>query len=135
MVKLCLNTRDELLMVNLQDVVYFQANGNYTEYVYLQGEKHLVAFGITRMADAIKLCWPDGEPSPFARLGRSLIVNTRFLLEISLIRQRIVLGDSQGHSYQIKLSRPLLKKFKDVIYALQSGKVSRSDNPADKGHD
>lgn len=69
MVKLCLNTRDELLMVNLQDVVYFQANGNYTEYVYLQGEKHLVAFGITRMADAIKLCWPDGEPSPLPGWG------------------------------------------------------------------
>ena len=128
MIKLCLNTRDEMMMVDLSKVVYFQANGNYTEFVYLSGEKHLVAFGLSKMEDFIKLSWRAQEPSPFARLGRSLIVNVTYLREISLIRQRLVLGDCDGHSYPLKVSKPLLKKFKDMIVAARTPKKPESEN-------
>ena len=115
MIKLCLNTRDELMMVDLSKVVYFLANGNYTEFVYLSGEKHLVAFGLSKMEEFIRLVWRGNSASPFARLGRSLIINITYVREISLIRQRLVLGDCDGHSYPLKVSKPLLKKFKEVL--------------------
>lgn len=115
MIKLCLNTRDELMMVDLSKVVYFLANGNYTEFVYLSGEKHLVAFGLSKMEEFIRLAWRGNTASPFARLGRSLIINITYVREISLIRQRLVLGDCDGHAYPLKVSKPLLKKFKEVL--------------------
>lgn len=115
MIKLCLNTRDELMMIDLTKVVYFQANGNYTEFQYLCGEKHLVSFGLSKMEEFIGLSWRAQTASPFARLGRSLIVNTSYLCEISLIRQKLVLGDCEGHSYALKVSKPLLKRFKEML--------------------
>lgn len=130
MIKLCLNTRDELMMVDLSKVVYFQANGNYTEFVYLSGEKHLVAFGLSKMEEFIRLAWRSNTASPFARLGRSLIINVAFVREISLIRQRLVLGDCDGHSYALKISKPLLKKFKEVLVAQNAPRSQAS--PAEK---
>jgi len=115
MIKLCLNTRDELMMVDLRKVVYFQANGNYTEFMYICGEKHLVSFGLSKIEESIRLSWRANTPSPYARVGRSLIVNTHYLSEISVIRQRLVLGDCDGHSVTLKVSKPLLKRFKDVV--------------------
>lgn len=115
MIKLYLNTRDELMVIDLAEVIYFQANGNYTEFAYLSGDKHMVTFGLTRMEDFIKQAWKLPTPSPFARLGRSLIVNTLYLREISLLRQTITLGDCKGGVHRHKVSKALLKKFKDLI--------------------
>ena len=33
--KLCLNSRDELLMLDLDALAYLQANGNYTQVMYI----------------------------------------------------------------------------------------------------
>lgn len=124
MVKLCLNTRDELMIIDLSKVVHFSANGNYTEFVYLSGEKHLVAFGLSKMEEFIKQSWRAQTPSPFARIGRSLIINTAYIREISLVRQTLTLGDCDGHLYRIKISRPLLKKFKEMIVLARTPKSS-----------
>ncbi len=123
MIQLCLNTRDELMMVDLSKVVYFQANGNYTEFVYISGEKHLVAFGLSKMEEFIRLVWRGNMASPFARLGRSLIINITYVREISLIRQRLVFGDCDGHIYPLKVSKPLLKKFKEVLVSKNTPEV------------
>ena len=37
MKKVCINTRDELLIIDLDRVAFFQANGNYTRLTYISG--------------------------------------------------------------------------------------------------
>lgn len=132
MIKLCLNTRDELMMVDLSKIVYFQANGNYTEFMYLCGEKHLVSFGLSKMQELIALSWQSPAPSPYIRIGRSLIINTTYLREISLLRQRLTLGDCDGHNYPLKVSKPLLKKLKDVIVEARSGKKADASDTGEQ---
>ena len=79
MYKLCLNSRDELLIIDLEKIAYFQANGNYTHLNYIAGETHLLTVGLSKVEEFIRGTWPKDRPSPFVRLGRSLIVNQTYI--------------------------------------------------------
>ena len=113
--KLCLNSRDQLLIIDLGKVAYFQANGNYTKMTYIGGVSHLLSIGLTKVEAYVRQSWPKDIGSPFIRLGRSLIINQSYLIEINVLRQRIILSDRGEHSYALAISKPLLKKYKENI--------------------
>jgi len=115
MYKLCLNSRDELLIINLEKIAFFQANGNYTHLNYIGGETHLLTIGLSKVEEYIRKTWPKVNPSPFVRLGRSLIINQTFLSEISILKQRLTLSDCEAHSYSLNVPKPLLKSYKENI--------------------
>lgn len=126
MYKLCLNSRDELLIINLEKIAFFQANGNYTHLNYIEGETHLLTIGLSKVEDFIRKSWPKGKPSPFIRLGRSLIINQTFLSEISVLKQKVVLSDCGAHTYSLSVPKPLLKEYKEKINELYMNK--RNEN-------
>ena len=115
MFKLCLNSRDELLIIDLEKIAYFQANGNYTHLSYISGDTHLLTIGLTKVEEYIRRTWPMATPSPFVRLGRSLIINQRYLTEISILKQKLILSDNDGHSFALNVPKPLLKEYKEKI--------------------
>jgi DNA-binding LytR/AlgR family response regulator len=115
MYKLCLNSRDELLIITLDNIAYLQANGNYTQLKYIGGEDRLITIGISKIEDFIRQTWPKDRQSPFIRLGRSLIINQRFLSGISVLKQKVILSDNAGHSYALSVPKPLLKEYKERI--------------------
>lgn len=119
-VKLTLNTRDELLVIDLEMVAYMQADGNYTQIQYLAGDRFVVSLGLTKMAELIAATFPAGSSSPFYRLGRSLIVNQHYLQNISLPRQKLVLSDGKGHRHELTLHKAVLKEYKDLFAAWNS---------------
>jgi DNA-binding LytR/AlgR family response regulator len=123
MYKLCLNSRDELLIINLENVAYLLANGNYTLLKYIGGEDRLLTIGISKIEDFIRQTWPKDRRTPFIRLGRSLIINQRFLSGISVIKQKIILSDNAGHSYALSVPKPLLKEYKERISEFYSLKT------------
>lgn len=113
--KLTLNTRDELLMIDLGLVAYLQADGNYTQIQYMAGDRLVVSLGLTKMVELLASTYPSGSHSPFYRLGRSLIINQRYLQNISLPRQKLILADGDGHRHELTLHRAVLKEYKDLI--------------------
>lgn len=115
MPKLCLNSRDELLLIDLEKVAYFQANGNYTQLIYIGSEQRLLTLGMSKIEELIKQGYPSGERSPFIRLGRSLIINQRYLSSISVLKQRIVLSDNASKAYTLQVPKHLLREYKDMI--------------------
>lgn len=115
MYKLCLNSRDELLIIDLEKIAYFQANGNYTHLCYISGDTHLLTIGITKVEEYVRKTWPMATPSPFVRLGRSLIINQRYLSQISVLKQKLILSDNAGHSFSLSVPKPLLKEYKEKI--------------------
>lgn len=115
MYKLCLNSRDELLIIDMQKIAFFQANGNYTHIRYMSGDTHLVTLGLSRVEEYIRMSWPKDVPSPFVRLGRSLIINQSFLSGISIPKQKVTLSDNNGHSYTLNVPKPLIKAYKERI--------------------
>lgn len=116
MYKLCLNSRDELIIIDLAKIAFFQANGNYTHMQYIKGETHLLTIGISKVEEFIRQVWPADQPSPFIRLGRSLLVNQTYLTEINILKQRITLSDRETNNYTLAVPKPLLKQYKELIY-------------------
>lgn len=113
--KLTLNTRDELLVIDTGRVAYMQADGNYTHIFYMVGERLTVSLGLAKMEALLAGSFPAGTHSPFYRLGRSLIINQRYLQNISLPRQKLVLADGEGHRHELTLHKAVLKEYKDLF--------------------
>ncbi len=113
--KICLSTRDEMVILDLEKVAYFQANGNYTQVVYIAAKGPLVGIGLSKIESIIAMATPVGKKSSMIRLGRSLIINGRYITEISVSRQRLSLSDNQGNNHVLEAPRQLLKKYKELI--------------------
>lgn len=115
MLKLCINSRDELFVLDLDRVAYIQASGNYSRIVYIGGMQTMITLGLSKLEDLIKMTIPKERRSPFVRLGRSLIVNQTFLSHINVLKQRLTLSDNQERSYVLEVPKTLLKAYKDLI--------------------
>ena len=56
------------------------------------------------------------EAEAFVRIGRSLIINRKYIYYINLNRQQLMLRDTIGHQHEtLKVSRESLKKLKELI--------------------
>lgn len=115
MAKMCLNTRDDMLFIDLDKMAFAQANGNYTELTYISGQKQMITIGLSKVEDFIKASYTKGTSSPFVRMGRSLIINQTYLYGINVLRQKLVLSDFNGHVYSISVPKQLLKEYKKVM--------------------
>ena len=115
MLKLCINSRDELFVLDLDKVAYIQASGNYSRIVYIGGMQMMITLGLAKLEGMIKMIVPKDRRSPFVRLGRSLLVNQTYLTHINVLKQRLTLSDNQEHSYVLDVPKALLKAYKDLI--------------------
>lgn len=115
MLKLCINSRDELFVLDLDKVAYIQASGNYSRIVYIGGMQMMITLGLSKLEGMIKMIVPKDRRSPFVRLGRSLLVNQTYLTHINVLKQRLTLSDNQEHSYVLDVPKALLKTYKDLI--------------------
>ncbi len=115
MLKLCINSRDELFVLDLDKVAYIQASGNYSRIVYIGGMQMMITLGLSKLEGMIKMIAPKDRRSPFVRLGRSLLVNQTYLTHINVLKQRLTLSDNQEHSYVLDVPKALLKAYKDLI--------------------
>lgn len=114
MKKILINKRDEMVVVHLDNLAYLLADGSYTKIVYIGGMQTTLAIGISDMEKIITNAYSK-KPSPFIRLGRSLILNQSFLYSINLIKHRITLSDTVKNVLQLELPKPLLKKYKNLL--------------------
>lgn len=115
MAKLCLNSRDELIIVDIDKVAFLQANGNYTHIVYLEGLKMMISLGLSKIEEMLKAAFPKNKPSPFVRIGRSLIINQTYLCQIHVLKQQLILSDFGKHHYTLSVPKQLLKSYRELI--------------------
>ncbi len=74
--KLKFATRTGFIFINPADVVYFQAEGNYSDLFLATGEKQTVTMNIGRIENQL-------ASAKFKRISRSMIINVQYLLEVS----------------------------------------------------
>lgn len=115
MKKICLNNRDEMIMLFVDNIAYIMADGNYTKICYIGGMTTVLSFGISKVETLVSASYADGEVSPFVRLGRSVIINQWFLYDINVLKQHLVLSDCIKNTITLKLPKPLLKKYKELV--------------------
>lgn len=115
MANLCLNSRDELILLEVEKIAYLQANGNYTILTYIGGQQLLLTIGLSGVEQLIRQALPKSAPGAFVRLGRSLIINQMYLCSISVPKQKVVLSDRGANVYTLSVPKDLLKVYKRKI--------------------
>lgn len=124
---ICINTRDELNLIDLDLVACINASGNYSNVMYIEGNKFLVSVGLSQMEIIIKDAVSKQQlPNTFVRLGRSVIINNRYLSQINILKQKLTLSDRGTHAYQLTVPKNLLKNYKELIRKSYSGNSNLS---------
>lgn len=105
----------ELVRLYADDIVSIEADGNYSTFYLVGGEKRLVLFQLGQLEHIMGKQLAK-EAETFVRIGRSLIINRNYIYYINLNRQMLLLRDSSGHQHEsLKVSRESLKKLKELI--------------------
>ncbi|MCH5216390.1 MAG: LytTR family transcriptional regulator DNA-binding domain-containing protein [Muribaculaceae bacterium] len=113
---ICINTRDELNLIDLDLVACINANGNYSNVMYIDGNKLMVSIGLSQFESIIKdAVSKQNKPNTFIRLGRSVIVNNHYLSQINVLKQTLTLSDRGTHAYRLTVPKNLLKSYKELI--------------------
>ena len=93
--KLKLNTNCGFTLIDPQDIVYIQADWNYSE-IYFSKEKHDV---VTMNLSAVESMLPKGC---FARINRSVIVNLSYLDKVQRTKHKCTLK-KDGVTYEFNI--------------------------------
>ena len=107
-------SRDEFLRVDLTAVMYFEADGNYTRFVSVNGLSTLVFMNLGKMEQLLSLRFKDA-PGTFVRIGKRFILNLNYIYRINTLKQELTLSDQRTFTQTLSLSKIALKALKDLI--------------------
>lgn len=113
--KIFLNTRDEVTILDTSRIMYLQADGSYTRLRFADGREAMVTYGISRMEALIASAKAKGEEGVFYRLGRSLIINQRYLFHLNTLQQKLLLVGEGGYVCQLEVPKATLKAYKELL--------------------
>ena len=108
------NSRDELLRIDISKIVYFEADGNYTNIVMVNKLHAAVCLNLGAMERAIAAQIGDNA-NVFMRIGKRFIINLRYVYSINVLKQQLVLSDYDHFAFQVSISKDALKKMKDLM--------------------
>lgn len=99
--------RDEIFIAILNRVLYFKAEGHYTNVYYGKNSKTLFPCGISQVEKWLK---SSGEASrKFVKIGRSNIINIDKVVHTSLSKGSVVLMGDDGNFVKLEVSRNAVK--------------------------
>ena len=110
---LYLNSRDEFLRIDIRKIVFFEADGNYTNIVLVNQLKGVVCMNLARMQQVLSEKLKE-QASIFARVGKKYIINLSYVYQINVLRQRLVLSDGEHFTFSLEVSKEALKHLKDL---------------------
>lgn len=123
--------RDESFGAMLEDVLYFKAEGHYTNVYFTRDSKMLLPYGLSQIDNEI---WKLDNGTCFVKVGRSHIVNLKKVVYACITKESFTLMDQNGNFANIVVSRAAIKQ---LIKALKDGKESKDEkndnDPNDNG--
>lgn len=123
---LYLNSRDELYRLDISKIVYFEAEGNYTNFVLSNKLKGAVCMNLAQMQEVLGNSLKESA-SVFARVGKRHIVNLSYVYQIGVLRQKLTLSDGEVFAYQLNISKEALKKLKEIYANTIGGYTQESE--------
>ena len=110
---LYLNTRDELLRLDINNIVFFEGEGSYTHIVSANNIRTVLSVNLSKLQLILdeKL---KSNSVVFARIGKKHIINLNHIYSININSQQIILSDGLIFVYKLNVSREALKKLKKL---------------------
>lgn len=109
---LIFNTRDELLKIDLEKVVCFEAESNYVRITLKNGLDCLIRMSLGKMETILST---RTTPDKFVRIGKRFIVNISFIFSINILKQELVLSDQHSFVRTLSVSKEALKQLKELM--------------------
>lgn len=113
---LLIPTRAELLRFQWNHIFYIQSDGNYSKIFTIDEKSRLVPFQLGQIEDMIYEQDEDEDNEDcFIRVGKRLIVNSRYIYVVDLSENKITLSDHPGHCVKVEVARAPLITLKAAL--------------------
>ena len=119
---LIIKTRDELLRIRIGQILYFEADRNYTKLLLSSGIQFTFAINIGKIEEILGK-QVEGVGKILMRVGKSHIINKNHILQINLPKQRLLLLTEEGKAREVVISKDPLKDLKESLEK-EMGKAS-----------
>jgi len=113
---LMIKTRDELLRINIEHILYFEADRNYTKLLLSEGIQFTFAVNIGKVEEMLAAQISDPN-TILIRVGKSHIVNKMHILQINLPKQKLLLLAGEGKPRELIIPKEPLRALKDSLEA------------------
>lgn len=110
-----ITTATELIRIYPERIVYISSDGNYSVMVLHDKMEHLFSFNLSHFQQILEEQM-KAEASVFIRIGKSLIINRRYIYKINIGKQTLIMADMKlTHSFTLSASKEALKQLKCFI--------------------
>lgn len=110
---LLLNSRDELLRIDTNKIVYLEADGNYTNIYTVNRLKGVVSINLSHMQQTLSETLKR-QASVFVRIGKKHIINHTYIYSINVLKQKLTLSDGEKFTFTLDVSKEALKNLKNL---------------------
>ncbi|MDR2471949.1 MAG: LytTR family transcriptional regulator [Tannerella sp.] len=111
-----IKTRDELLRINIENILYFEADRNYTRLLLAQGIQFTFAVNLGKIEEMLELQLSERN-TILIRVGKSHIVNKMHILQINVPKQKLLLLAEEGKPRELSIPKEPLRTIKDALEA------------------
>ena len=111
---LIIKTRDELLRMRISNILYLEADRNYTKLLLTEGIQFTFAINIGKIERMLDIQASDSG-SQLVRVGKSYIINKNYILQINLPKQKLLLLVPGSKPRELIVPREPLKALKENL--------------------
>ena len=108
------NSRDKLIRLDTQKIVFFEGDGNYTYIVTANKQKVCITMNLSHTEEALAAQLGDSAKQ-FMRIGKRFIVNMNYIYQVDIQKQALMLSDCEHFLFQLPVSKEALKAVKDLV--------------------
>lgn len=108
------NSRDKLIRIDTQKIVYFEGDGNYTYIITVNKQKVCLTLNLAHTEDALA-AQIGKNAKQFMRIGKRFIVNMNYIYQVDIQKQVLMLSDYEHFLFQLPVSKEALKVVKDLV--------------------
>ncbi len=108
------NSRDRLIRLDIQKIVYFEGDGNYTYIVTANKQKVCITLNLAHTEEALATQLGDNAKQ-FMRIGKRFIVNMNYIYQVDIQKQALMLSDCEHFLFQMPVSKEALKTVKELV--------------------
>lgn len=114
MTHIIFNSRDQLFRLEIANIVYFETDGNYTKIVMTNKLKAIVILSMAQVEKTLATQLGEGA-AIFMRVGKRFIINRKYIFEVNITKQYLILSDYMRFAYQLSISKIALKNIKELV--------------------
>lgn len=108
------NSRDKLIRLDVEKIVYFEGDGNYTYIVTANKQKVCLTLNLAHTEEALAAQLGENAKQ-FMRIGKRFIVNMNYIYQVDIQKQVLMLSDYEHFLFQLPVSKEALKTVKELV--------------------